>query len=191
MTDSPVTPDSFDPNRTDLFIDRPTWPKVIWIISISWACFWMMCGLLMTVGMFFMNSQAFTEMTEKGMGAPMPDAFRPSSTMWAFGAVGSLWLLVLLFAGLATLRHRDSGRGLHLLWAVVAVVLGCVSMVLQAKMLSGKRVWVEANPDSAWGKQFSPVGEFIGTLVGMAISFSYPLFLIIWFGMGKGKQRMK
>lgn len=193
MSTDPVSSDPapFDPNHPDLFVDRPKWPTVVGIISIAWAGVWLACGLMMAAFVVFLSSEAFAEMTEKGMGGPMPDAFRPDALMMVMGVVSSLWLLVLLFAGFATVKRAATGRGLHLLWAIVAVVLGIIGSYLQAKMLGEKRAWAEANPETGWAKNFKPGFEFVMALVTMFISFIYPVFLILWFGMGRGRERMK
>lgn len=181
----------FDPDHPELFVDRPTWPMVIGIISISWAALGLLCGV---GGIFFfswMNSPSFTEMTAKQMGSPMPDVLRASSLQLVLMGVGTAWAGVLLFAGITTLARKDTGRMLHLLYAAVAIVIAVAGLYLQAKQMSAVRTWADANPDNKWAQQQTPVGQFIGVCFAMFFSLAYPVFLALWFGMGKGRQRMK
>jgi hypothetical protein len=191
MTDArPTPPTEFDPNHPDLFIDRPRWPTVVGIISISWSGLNLLCGIAFVGFFVWMNSASFTQMTEKGMGSPMPDVMRPNTLALVLMGVGTLWVGVLMFAGITTLARKDAGRMLHLLYAVVAIVLSAVGLVMQAKQNGAIRAWAEANPDTKWAQQQRPLGQFFGLMCGMGWGLAYPLFLIVWFGVVKGKEKI-
>lgn len=187
----PTSPAPFDPNHPDLFVDRPKWPSVIGIISISWASLGLLCGVLSVFFFAWMNSGSFREMTEKGMGSPMPDLLRPNTLQFSLMSVGTVWAGVLLFAGIATLTRKETGRMLHLLYATVAIVLAVVGLVLQAKQMSAVRAWADANPDNKWAQQQKPMGQFLGICFAMFFSLAYPVFLALWFGMGKGREKIR
>lgn len=191
-TDTPPTqqPAGFDPNNPDLFIDRPKWPTVIGVISVSWAGLGLLCGVLGTVGFVFMRQPMFTEQMEKSMGSPMPDVMLPNTMQLVLMGVGTLWACVLLFAGIALVTRKQTGRMLHLLYAIVALALACAGLFLQARQMSALHAWVEANPGNKWAQTQSPVGQFLGACFGMIMSLGYPTFLILWFGLGKGRQKI-
>ena len=190
MSTPPTIPAPFDPSNPDLFIDRPRWPTPVGIVSICWASLGLLCGILFTVGFAFTNGPQFSEMVEKGMGSPMPDVLRPNSSQLVLMAIGTLWAGVLLFAGIATLTRKESGRTLHLLYAIVALALAVVGLYLQARQMGEVRTWVDANPDNPWAKGQNPIGQFLGACFGMIFSLAYPIFLLIWFGVAKRNQKL-
>ena len=62
---------------------------------------------------------------------PFADASNPTPPILiVLHVVGFLVSLLLLAAGIALVRRSRAGRGLHLLWAVAAVVLGVVHLVV-------------------------------------------------------------
>ncbi len=191
MTDSHETPAPFDPNRGDMFVDPPKWTTPVGIVSICLASLGLLCGVCGLVGIVFLNSPQMAEQMEKGVGAPMPDVMRPNTVQTVLIVISTLWAGVLLAAGLATLARRETGRMLHLLYAIVAILMGGYGLYLQGQQMGAQKDFFAANPDSPWAKHYSPTGALVGACVGMVFSFSYPLFLIIWFGMGKGKERMR
>lgn len=186
----PTSPAPFDPNNPDLFIDRPRWPAVIGIISISWAGLGLLCGVVGMFMLMWMNTGSFREMTEKGMGSPMPELLLPNVLQLTLMGIGTAWAGVLLFAGITTFARKPTGRMLHLLYACVAIVLALAGLVLQAKQMTAVRAWADANPDSKWAQQQTPLGQFLGVCFSMFFSLAYPIFLALWFGMGKGRGRM-
>ena len=97
--------------------ERAKWPKAVGIVSTAWAGLGLMCGLCGVGWMMFMGT--FLEGAEKQFG-PAPDVMKPSLAQIIVGAIGMVAPVLLLIAGIATLKRKPSGRALHLAYALVA-----------------------------------------------------------------------
>jgi hypothetical protein len=163
----------------------PGWPKPVGIISLGWAAFGLACGL-MGVGWYFAQSAVMAG-AEQQMG-PTPDVMKMPATQMIGAAVGSMWALVLLAAGLATLRRNAAGRPLHIMYAIGGILLTIVSAYFGWTAQQAQMEWAAANASDPWAKQ-AMQGKGIGlavlgffTVVGLA----WPTFCLVWFGlMGK------
>jgi len=157
-----------------------SWPKVIGIISIVWACIGLSC-LVCGVGM------------QLTFGPNMlPPEFRdnPPPSM-KFGilqviqaVISIITSVLLLAAGIQTARRNFSGRTLHLIWggiSVLAILYGAyTAWLVQQETL----VWARSNPDNPIAKQTlsaPSVGIAISALIFTIFSI-YPVFILFWFG---------
>lgn len=145
----------------DLPPQQPVWPKVIGIISIVLASLGLICT---PISLFVSMRGANAEEALKFF----PDWWLAYTTVSC--VVGVLQAILLLAAGIVVLLKRPAGRVLHLVYAVIAIVLGIASSAFgAASILTGDM--------PAPIKIGTAVGIFIGVLVGMI----YPVFLLIWF----------
>jgi len=143
--------------------DSHIWAKVIGIISICFGGLGLLGGLW---GLAFLFA---------------PDAF-PSSNVprqiWvlprAILAAGNA--AILLSAGILTLRRRPSGRTLHLLYAVIAIILILMGIPFLIDQLSA--------PAPAGMEKSAAIGYRVGmgvSLYGTVVGLGYPGFLLVWF----------
>lgn len=180
--------DPFPPNQTvDPILDPydnepPAWPKIVGIVSIVVSGLGLMCGGCAVGGLLFQGN--LLKMAEQQMG-PVPPPMLASPIQIAAAAAGLVWALVLLTAGIMLVSRRPIARPLHLLYSVGAIVLGAIGMALTVQQQAAVAEWLRQNPDSQWGKHQSSLGNAIGLAVAAVLSFAYPLFVLIYFGVVK------
>lgn len=159
---------------------RPAWPKVIGIISIVFGSLGVICGGL-GIGWQLMMPGFLGQMPG---GAP-PTLLNPNPINLGFGAVSTLWTIILIVAGALTVGRKPSGRTAHLAWALVAMIFGAVGIYMQMKMNAEIATWVADNPDADFSKQ--PQMPIIGYACAGFFGFGWPLFTLVWFGLVKRK----
>lgn len=181
-TKDPSTP-QVAPQYIDLPDDPPAWPKVIGIISIVFASLGLGCmgcagaGLVMQV--------MFAEQSAEQMGGPMPDVLKPGIVQLASIPIGGVISLILLIAGILLLRRKPAGRTMHLVYAVLNLISTAVSTIAGVQQLGALKAWIAANPDSKWAQVTKPEMQGMIMIVSVAVFCSYPLFLLVWFGLVK------
>jgi len=140
---------------------QPIWPKVIGIISIVLASLGLICTpISLLVSMRGANAEEALKF--------FPDWWLAYTTVSC--VVGVLQAILLLAAGIVVLLKRPAGRVLHLVYAVIAIVLGIASSAIGATSILTADMPAPIKIGAA-------AGVFIGVLVGMI----YPVFLLIWF----------
>ncbi|GJQ30944.1 MAG: hypothetical protein HBSAPP03_28280 [Phycisphaerae bacterium] len=160
------------------------WPKTVGVISIVWAGLGLVCGgCLPVVGIAAMS------MIPPEMKAEFPPNMAGTPALWGLGVIGLLNALLLLIAGIITIRRNPIGGPVHLVYACLAVVLFAGSMFLQFQNQEALARWAAENPGTQFAKQMNMPGQKIGTYVGMAfgavLGLAYPVFLLVWFGAVK------
>lgn len=166
----------------DLPAALPAWPKVVGIISIVLASLGLTCGTC-GVGMLAFLPQIL-KMAEQQMG-PAPTVMFPGPMLVGITALGVLWSVVLMVAGIMTVKRKPAGRIAHLLYAPVSVLLTIVSTAVNWQYQSGVSAWAAANPTDKWAQQHNSTGSFVGMAIGVIIGLGWPIFLLIWFGVVK------
>lgn len=164
----------------DLPEERPSWPKVVGIVSILWGALGLVCngcGVAspLLVGMIPENPQ---------MG-PMPDVLKPGLAQLVLAGIGLGMSVVLIIAGVATLQRQKAGRTLHLVWSGVNLVLLVVGIAMTFSVMGEQVAWVKDNPDNPWAKQYSAFGTYIAIAVSVILGGGWPVFCLIWFGLVK------
>lgn len=160
-----------------------SWPKVVGIISIVWACFGLTC-LACGVGMqlTFGPSMLPPELRDNP-----PPSMKFGLLQVIQAVISIVTSVLLLMAGIQTARRNFSGRALHLIWAAVsilAIIYGAyIAWVVQQETL----VWARNNPENPIAKQTlaAPAVGLAITVLIFAVFTIYPLFILFWFGLLK------
>lgn len=163
------------------------WPKVVGTISICWGGFWLLCG---GCGLAYMAMMPrFLSGVEQQMGEPMPDVMKPGMAQLVLGAVGMISPILLLIAGILTVRRKPAGRTMHLLYACVGIVLTTVSTVIGVQQQLKIMEWVKHNGSSKWAQGGSSAVGLVVMVAILALSVAWPFFCMIWFGAVKRDNR--
>ncbi|MDX2132448.1 MAG: hypothetical protein SFY69_10390 [Planctomycetota bacterium] len=171
----------FEPGLIDEMRPIPSWPKVIGIISICWGALGLVCtgcgGLWYALGPQWLAQQP-------GMGE-LPPSMKPTGAMWLVLAAGLGLAGLLIGAGVTCTMRRPVARPLHLVYAVLALLVGVVSTYVQWQTMVAMNQWVAENPDSQFAKQHNAAGQMAGLVAGLVIGNAWPLFALVWFGAVK------
>ena len=181
--------------------EPPAWPKVVGIISIVLSALGVICGLCGAVFILGMSSfmQKFGEMQAQGGGArggpvipttPMPVELAPGVLSVVSVIVGPIGSIVLLIAGIATVRRVASGRMLHLAYVGISVLAIVIGLIGAYQYQSTGVAFLAAHPDDPWSKMFAAQGgmgrQFLQSMAISCVTAIYPIFCLVWFGvMGK------
>jgi len=160
-----------------------SWPKVIGILSIAWACLGLTCLGCFTAWLSFGTYILPPDMRS----APQPPGMGMSGTAAFQLGTGFVMSVLLLTAGIQTLRRQLSGRTLHLVWALITIPLGAVGLYLTWRQQIDAERWFQENPDSVFAKGYRPGkgGQMAGLAFGAFIQYAWPLFILFWFGAVK------
>ena len=170
----------------DLPPEPAQWPRVVGTISIIWASIGMLCGVC-GVGMMALLPR-FTAQAEQQFG-PMPDVMKPTPVQMIIGVTGFIPPVILLVGGIMAVLRRPAARPIHLAYAVIGLILGVIGIGLGVKHQLDIMQWARDNPTSKWAPQASSPLAFLGLGFGAILSFAWPLFCIVWFGMIKRDTR--
>lgn len=181
MTDANTPP--IDPELEDQLAERPSWPKVVGIISIVWGSLGLVCngcGLAspLLMGMVPMPPGE----TER------PPSMQPSGLMLALAAFSLLWAVFLIIAGVATIQRSAAGRLMHLVYALGSVVLLGFAILVQFQQAAAMDQWVKDHASSAFAKAHNPSFMYVGLAISVVFGLAYPGFCLVWFGLIKKTQ---
>ncbi len=171
-----------DLDLDDTLPDEITWPKTMGIASIVWSVIGMGCIGCGFAGIFMQNAGG---QGPPGFG-PMPDVMKqPPSTLILMG-LGVPVSVLLLVAGIMLVRRNYTARALHIVYAVLGLINTAASTFLGFQHQLRILAWAKENPDDKWG-QMMATGPWLvmGTVVGLVIGATWPLFCLVWFGMVK------
>lgn len=154
------------------------WPVVVGIISICLSSLFLVCTVV-GVGMLAIMPRM---MKDQG---PLPPTMTVSTPMLVQAVLGVVDLVILLVAGIMTVRRNPSGRTTHLVYAVLALPLVALGTWVQWQNGAAMEQWVRENPGSPFAKGYSPTGQTIGLLFGVLMGAAWPVFCLIWFGAVK------
>jgi hypothetical protein len=163
------------------------WPRVVGWISVGWASFWLLCGGCGLTWLALMPR--FMAGAEQQMGEPMPDVMKPGMPQLVIGAVSMISPILLMTAGVLTLRRNAAGRGMHLLYSFVALVILAVNAVFGIQQQLALMEWAKHNGSSKWAQRSGGPTGLIITVCILTIGMVWPLFCMIWFGMVKRDNR--
>lgn len=179
-----VLPSAEPDLNLESFEEPPLWPVVIGWISCIFAGLLLTCTASAPLMMHF-----FSGMVEQQLnGNPMPPNMILGPVQYIQIALGLLHLVLLMAAGITTLRRIGLGRTLHLMYALLAIPLFAFALMMVFKQNSAMREYIQQYPDSPFAQQQAQAGQF-GLLIGIVMlavfSLSYPAFLFIWFALVK------
>lgn len=177
----------------DLPPEPPTWPKVVGIISIVWGTLMLGCGAC-GIGVGLFGEAILPQMMPEG-GPPVQTGMGPATT--AATAIGLVFYVLLIIAGILLIQRKPIARTLHLIYAVLAIVLGIATFAVglpeQRRQLEQIETWLEENPDHPQAEAIRRQIEFsknpavmIGSMtLGACFTLAYPGFCLVWFGLVK------
>ena len=108
-----------------------------------------------------------------------PDWYQDYTTV--AGVIGMGVGVVMLAAGLATLRRRPSGRVLHLVYAALTCIQIAVGLVVLIMAIPEVQASGSSDPAARAGLVGGLIGDILGTIFGAV----YPVFILIWFSRRK------
>ena len=190
-----------EPNEDDVFVAGPSepsdfddlaapprWPKVIGIISIVWGAL----GIVCTGGGTAMSALSGRLVQSAGLKGPLPPMVtNPSMMIYVAGALSVMLAAYLIVCGSFTAARKPVGRKLHLIYCVLAILIAAWGISLQIQNQNELAEWVRQHPDAQFSQTqksgFAAIGRLVGILFGVIVSFAWPVFLLVWFGMVKKK----
>jgi hypothetical protein len=187
--------DQIPPTNSEFTIpvEAPGWPKVLGIFSIVWAGLGIPCSLCISImsmvgGAFYewgRQKQIEGKMPDPG---PMPAVYQPTILEALCAMVWFVGVVVLLVAGIQTVRRRAAGRTTHLAYAAISIIGSLAYAVVAVMKAFAIKEWISHNAGDPYLKQpgasfaANPITAIISTLVLLV----FPVFVVIWFGaLGK------
>lgn len=162
--------------------DPPRWPKAVGTISIVWGALSLTCAGCGVAGFFMSNWSAGMAPPDWG---PPPPVMMPGIEQLALQALGALWAVLLIVAGILVVNRNPAGRIAHLVYAVGSVLLTAVAVALAIRQQNAIADWARNNPDSMWAQQNNPTVTYIALAVGILLGLAWPAFCFVWFGLIK------
>ncbi|MEM7383394.1 MAG: hypothetical protein AAF514_00490 [Verrucomicrobiota bacterium] len=188
MDNQPLTPPSH-PTKPS------AWPVALGIIAIVFGLFGAGAS---AIGVF--GQQAMVGLAASGMGEA-GEAYKEMAASWfpkllIVAAFTILVAFLLLVGGIVLLRRKPSGVKLLKVWAVLKILLICVSIpinYLQQKEMMG--LMSQVSPDSSPAANISvntgaEVGVIVGLIFGIIWGLILPIFFLIWFSLKKIKEEV-
>lgn len=173
----------------EVYVEVPQWPKVVGILSIVWGSLGTLCGGC-GAGYFAFMPQILKS-AEEQLG-PAPQELVPSPPMIASMVFGVLVTIVLIVAGILTVRRTIAGRLAHLAYAVMSIAGTAAYTFFSLQYQHALTDWMQKNPDSKWagqgGMQMGSGAQNIVTAIMVALSVAWPVFCLVWFGLVKRTQ---
>ena len=178
------------------------WPKPVGVLSLVFGILAVTCGVL-GVGMMFATDAMMGSLMggQLPQGTPPPPFSPPFDAIMVASIVVGLGVnTVLIIAGARLLKRHQTGRSLHLVYAIAAIFAGFLGSFAgyssQQAQKTEMAAWIEQHGDAneatrqiakSQEQQASMQGSIqAATLVGgLAISLAWPTFCIVWFGMVK------
>lgn len=188
--ETPPMDPTFDPNDPSLFPARPTWPKVIGIMSIIFGSLAVFCG-----GIAVFSPLMFAGMVEPQLnGDPIPPNMKIAPATIALTAFSLLFNFVLIGAGVLAVQRKPVTRWTHLGYAVLMVPMTLAAVWWQFEVQAQTLAWAEQYPDNpiaqqqiTQNQQMGNALAIIGAVITLLITLAWPLFCMIWFGLIKTK----
>jgi hypothetical protein len=168
--------------------EPPQWPKVIGILSIVWASLGLVCAPCGLIGPFIWPMVMPPEMTKDGL----PPHMSVDPLLMGIQASGLLMAVLLLSAGVATLRRTAAGRTLHLVYGVLQLLSMAPGIWITHRLHVATQQWFADHPDSLFTKQQGGGGDagfIIQVALMIVLGAMYPAFILVWFGLVKRTQQ--
>lgn len=162
--------------------EPPSWPKVVGIISIVWGSLGVLCNICGVIGQAsgnFLMTMVPPEQQE-AMKAQMAAGGIAQIALYVVSALVSILLIV---AGVTTLKRQATGRMLHLAYGAIGIVLTIAGTFIALKGIDAQIAAMSNNPNTPpQALAGAKMGSYFGMAFGVCIGLAYPLFCLIWFG---------
>ena len=168
-----------DPIHLQDLGDPPGWPKVIGILSIIWGSLGVTCA-----GCGLVILPILPSLLGKP-GEPLPPTMHIDPMSGVLYVLGIAQAVLLIVAGVMTLRRVAAGRWLHLLYAAAGFALLPFGLYVTWRKNQLMGQWVQDNPSSPFVRGYKPGAGTFGLIVQGVLGMAWPLFTLIWFGMVK------
>ncbi len=170
-------------SEPEIVPEAPTWPKPIGITSIVWGSVGVTCAGCGVANVLL--SPYLMKMAEDQMG-PAPDVLKPPMSLNVLNAVGLFWAVLLIVAGVLTVRRSRAGRWTHLIYALGGLLLTAVVAWLNLAWQGRIAEWVQQNPGDKWAAYQNQTFALILLGFGVILGAAWPVFCLLWFGaMGR------
>ena len=159
--------------------DRPSWPKVVGIISIVWG------GLGMTCACWDVVSPFTSEQAAK----------QATTGTIALSAVGMAWGVLLIASGILCLQRAYAARWAHLVYAIGSLLLSVAGIII---FQNGKEAMLDAivqgirdgqqgqgGPSPESMRSTISISMTVMLVVMTVIQSIWPIFCLFWFGLIK------
>ena len=167
-------------------VNTPKWPKVVGIISIVFGSLGVLgstCGGI-GVAMVPVWEDMMKEVSE---GYPLPPNMDIGPLYYVLIVLGLAFAILLLTAGVMTLKRQIAGRMLHLVYVGLSIPVTILNIWLQMQEMSAMEAYIRDNP----GSPFAQGGDQTVNLILFAfftlLGIAWLAFLGIWFGVMKTK----
>ncbi|MEL6329361.1 MAG: hypothetical protein AAFR38_06835 [Planctomycetota bacterium] len=164
---------------------RPGWPMPVGIVSICFGAIAVIASILGVASIFIFGGRVEGQLN----GAPMPPSMQVTPMLIAATVLAALVNLFLVISGFALVMRKPGARGLHLAYALAMIPVTLFGTWYQMEVQSQMAVWASDYPDNEMARRFQASqqigGGAIGLVIGLLLSFAWPAFCIIWFGMIK------
>jgi hypothetical protein len=170
----------------DLPNEPASWPKVIGIISIVWGSIGLLCGICGIGGLLFSGAIVNIVPPEQQEQMRAQMAAQQSPIMFVHYGIGFLLAILLLIAGIQTLRREPLGRTLHLAYGVLGTLSALFGAFLGWGVIHAQGAQLVGN---AQQQQMQQMGSYFGLAFGVCFGLAYPVFCLIWFGVVKRDSR--
>lgn len=160
--------------------ELPVWPKVIGIISIIWGSLGILCNTCAALGSLI--TPVFVNMVPPEQREEMQKQLAASMGLATVvvAVFGALIAILLIIAGIQTLKRQPAGRMLHLIYGV----LGClIALIGTAIGWSNSQAQIAGMPPEA--ANVARMGNLFGLAIGVCVGIAYPIFCLVWFGLVK------
>jgi hypothetical protein len=181
--------------------EPPGWPKVVGIISIVWGSLGILCGVcsaLFTVSMgtFMERMMKFAaQQPQRGGGpviptTPMPAELQPGALSIIGAFIWPIGAIVLLMAGIFTVKRAANGRSMHLAYGALSLLGTLLGLAGAFAYQASSKAYMAAHPDDPWIKIMNQNGGLNNQVIQAAgltcVAAIYPIFCLVWFGaLGK------
>lgn len=165
--------------------DRARWAKIIGIISIvlgAGGCFGAAWGFVVPK---FMGAMA--ERVPPNQAAAFANVQAWGNWIVVNSALSLLIALLLVVAGASLVKRRRTGIRLARVWAVSKMLLAIVGAFVGLAMQQDQFQQMSQQNSPLPGAPFLDVMVFVGVVIGLLWSCTFPVFVLIWFSRGKVK----
>lgn len=181
------------PVEPQLAKERPSWPVTVGVISIVWASLGLLCGVPGAVLPLFTEQMMNFAAQANEIDEPFPDVFKPSGAVIAITILRVLWVVILLVAGIMTVKRAQHGKATHVIYALGSAVLTILATILAVQTALDQAQWIKDNPDSPWADFLGGGGApgmqggltVASSVIDGVVSLVWPVFCLIWFGLMK------